>query len=53
MAKRRVRKNKQCGMLKKHGKKPMSVERKAERKKEREEQKVRTLADLKKKSLKK
>ena len=48
MAKRRVRKNKQCGMLKKHGKKPMSEEVKAERKKTKEAQREMNLARLKK-----
>ncbi len=48
MAKRRVRKNKQCGMLKKHGKKPMSKEVKAQRKKARDEQRENDLAKNKK-----
>ncbi len=48
MAKRRVRKNKQCGMLKKHGKKPMSAEQKAENKKIRETHRETNLAKLKK-----
>lgn len=46
MAKRRVRKNKQCGMLKKHGKKPMSEEQKAANKKMKEAQRARNLVDL-------
>ncbi len=49
MASKRVKKNKQRGMNKKHGKKPMSQEQKAENKKSREIQRERTFISLKNK----